>query len=100
MNKKFDINGTKIKGSCQSGRKVVTHDSKSDLPLVYACGYWLASTNFFFLTNISRNFTRITMRPQGTENKCEKRKNGKIHSYLGMPHALSEKRHRRAAAAE
>ena len=33
MNKKFQINGTKIKGSCQSGRKVVTHDSKSDFPL-------------------------------------------------------------------
>ena len=34
MHKKFEINRTKIKGSCQSGRKVVTHDSKSDLPLV------------------------------------------------------------------
>ena len=34
MHKKFDINGTKIKGGCQSGRKVVPHDSKSDLPLV------------------------------------------------------------------
>ena len=32
MYKKFEINWT-IKGSCQSGRKVVTHDSKSDLPL-------------------------------------------------------------------
>ena len=33
---KFDINRTKIKGGCQSGRKVVTkiHNSKSDLPLV------------------------------------------------------------------
>ena len=30
----FKVNLTKIKGSCrQSGRKVVTHDSKSDLPL-------------------------------------------------------------------
>ena len=28
------LNQTKIKGGCQSGRKVVTHDSKSDLPLV------------------------------------------------------------------
>ena len=27
------INRTKIKGGCQSGRKVVTHNSKSDLPL-------------------------------------------------------------------
>ena len=35
MHKKFEINWTKIKGSCQSGRKVVTHDSKSDLPLVF-----------------------------------------------------------------
>ena len=32
--KKFEINRTKIKGSCQLGRKVVTHDSKSDLPLI------------------------------------------------------------------
>ena len=34
MNENFDINGTKIKGGCQLGRKVVPHDSKSDLPLV------------------------------------------------------------------
>ena len=36
MHKKFEINRTKIKGrlaGCQSGRKLVTHDSKSDLPL-------------------------------------------------------------------
>ena len=33
MHKKFEIDRTKIKGSCQSGRKVVTHDFKSDLPL-------------------------------------------------------------------
>ena len=34
MPKKFEINRTKIKGSCQSGKKVVSHDSKSALPLV------------------------------------------------------------------
>ena len=34
MHKKFEINRTKIKGGSQSGRKVVTHNSKSDLPLV------------------------------------------------------------------
>ena len=28
-----EVNKTKIKGGCQSGRKVVPHDSKSDLPL-------------------------------------------------------------------
>ena len=33
MHKKFVINQTKIKGGCQSGRKVVPSDSKSDLPL-------------------------------------------------------------------
>ena len=30
---KFEINWTKIRGGCQLGRKVVTHNSKSDLPL-------------------------------------------------------------------
>ena len=34
MQKKFEINPTKIKGGCLSGRKVVTHNSKSDLRLV------------------------------------------------------------------
>ena len=33
MHKKFEINRTKIKGGCQSGRKVVPHNSKNDLPL-------------------------------------------------------------------
>ena len=33
MQKKFEINRTKIKDGCQSGRKVVAHNSKSDLPL-------------------------------------------------------------------
>ena len=33
MQKKFEINRTKIKGGCQLGRKVVTHNSKIDLPL-------------------------------------------------------------------
>ena len=34
MHKKFEINGTKIKHGCQSGRKVVTNDSKRVLPLI------------------------------------------------------------------
>ena len=33
MHNNFEINWTKIKSSCQSGRKMVTPDSKSDLPL-------------------------------------------------------------------
>ena len=39
MHKKFEINRTKIKGGCQSGRQVVTHNSKSDLPLVVVIVY-------------------------------------------------------------
>ena len=30
----IEINQIKIKGGCQSGRKVVTHNAKSDLPLI------------------------------------------------------------------
>ena len=30
----LEINRTKIKGGCWSGRKVVTHNSESDLPLL------------------------------------------------------------------
>ena len=41
MHKKFEMNLTKIKGGYQPGIKVVTHNSKSDLPLsgniVYQC---------------------------------------------------------------
>ena len=33
MHKSFEINLTRIKGGCQLGRKVVTHNSKSDLLL-------------------------------------------------------------------
>ena len=33
MHNKFEINQTYIKGGCQSGRKVVSHNTKSDLPL-------------------------------------------------------------------
>ena len=29
----FEVIQTKIKGGCQSGRRVVPHDSKSELPL-------------------------------------------------------------------
>ena len=33
MHKKFQINRTKIKGGCHSVRKVITNNSKSELPL-------------------------------------------------------------------
>ena len=34
MHKKFKINQKKIKGGCQSGRKVTIHNSNSDFPLL------------------------------------------------------------------
>ena len=34
MHKKFEVNQTKVKGDCQLEKKLVTHNSKSDLPLV------------------------------------------------------------------
>ena len=36
MHKKLEINWAKIKSGCQLGRKVVSYNSKSDLPLVHA----------------------------------------------------------------
>ena len=41
MHNKFEKNRRKIKGSCQSGRKVVIHNSKSDLPLFRKLNYML-----------------------------------------------------------
>ena len=52
MHKKFEINRTKIKVGCQSGRKVVPQDSKSDLPLMnnfQKSGTILTEINMFSL---------------------------------------------------
>ena len=40
MHKKFEIYWTKNKGGRQSARKVVTYNSKSDLPLVLGAGFY------------------------------------------------------------
>ena len=64
MQKKFEINWTKIKGGCQSGSKVVPHDFMSDLPLVHAIKqcmilwYWLP---------MSINFSLRYMAPRKTK---------------------------------
>ena len=47
MHKKFEINRTKIKGGCKLGRKVVTHNSKSDLPLVNIVFFTELISNIF-----------------------------------------------------
>ena len=50
----FETNQTKIEGSCQSGRKVVSHDSKSDLPLLssYACTYCISHFTVYFKSGV------------------------------------------------
>ena len=54
------MNQTKIKGGCQSGRKVVTHDSKSDLPLVRL-------PRLFNKTNILTNITQRILEKNSNE---------------------------------
>ena len=51
MLKKFEMTMTKFKGSCQLGRKVVTHDSNSDLPLV--------NTSVLIIAEIKENPAKI-----------------------------------------
>ena len=54
----FEINWTKIKGSCQPGKKVVIHNSKSDLPLLllsYMTNYLLCTVlGVSYITNAAR----------------------------------------------
>ena len=57
MHKNFEINYTKIKGGCQSGRKVVTHNSMSDLPLVLL--------EMFEITRDVSDRTKIQLRLKG-----------------------------------
>ena len=54
MHKKVEIIRTKIKGGCQSGRKVVAHNSKSDLPLA-----WTASE--IIDLNLTNSCNKITL---------------------------------------
>ena len=68
MHKKFEINRTKIKGSCQSGRKVVTQNSKIDLSLdIIRKTKALGKTN---LEKIHRNYFAGNIVPI----YCEKKK--------------------------
>ena len=50
MHKKFEIN--QIKGGCQSVRKVVAHDSKSDLPLTYVANLAIDFVQYFFFNSL------------------------------------------------
>ena len=52
MHKKFEINRTKIKGGCQS----VTHNSKSDLPLIANINANKIGSIYKFLAQFFSNF--------------------------------------------
>ena len=54
----FEVNQTKSKGGCQSGRKVVHQDSKSDLPLV-GRGY---TESFFLQLLLASSLLEFTLR--------------------------------------
>ena len=54
MHKKFEINRTKIKG-----RKVITHNFKSDLPLGYKIFHIIVQYLAFFYVN-TRHFPLFT----------------------------------------
>ena len=41
----FEVNRTKIRGGCQSERKVVNHNFKSDLPLIQT--RYMGNVSFF-----------------------------------------------------
>ena len=66
MHKKFEINHTKIKGGRQSGRKVWTHNSKSDLSLAVCSGDSQVDNFLFFF--FSENFVVIWKKVEPGKN--------------------------------
>ena len=62
MDKKFEMNWAKIEGGCQSGRKVVTHYSKSDLPLVSLGNFALSRVEDSFGSNLDGTYCKIRSR--------------------------------------
>ena len=61
MHKKFEVNQTKIKGGSQSGRKVVAHNSKSDLPLAHSSIVADANAESFIFLRKTKKKTTTTM---------------------------------------
>ena len=72
MHKKFEIIRKKIKGGCQSGREVVTHNSKTDLPLSRI------KTKMVHITNIDSKAEQFVLI-----------KKPKIDTWLWVPTAMA-----------
>ena len=73
MHEKFEMNRTKIRGSCQSGRKVVTHGSKSDLPIVITkfIPIWNIFWRIFFSGFPEDHFTHLFIDEAGHATEPE-----------------------------
>ena len=66
--REFEISQTKIKGGCQSGRKVVPHDSKSDFPSSIQEGLVLGVVLIHFLmTFVDKVFLKVILGPYKTQ---------------------------------
>ena len=57
MLKKFEIGRTKIKGGCQSGKKVVPHDSKVDLHQYF--GQKNTNDHFFYYKKTDKVYVKM-----------------------------------------
>ena len=66
MHKKFEINLTKIKGGCQSGRKVVTHNSKNDLLLAPALEQIVLTVLFSYYIGYSFKYLVVYLALSGS----------------------------------
>ena len=62
MHKMFEINQTKIKGSAQLGRKMVTHNFKSVLPLTLQWSQWNDLSSLEMKGLLKHFSTMVTMR--------------------------------------
>ena len=78
MHKKFKINWKKMKGGCQLGRKVVTHDSNSDLPLVRL----ICITKYFSIVYSGEEATSSECGSRNAVFYCSK-KSDKYHLFEG-----------------
>ena len=68
----FQVNQTKNEGGCQSGRKLVPHDSKSDLPLVrFSTISYEKILNVRTAQIVSRQIRNAYLETKVMRNTCE-----------------------------
>ena len=92
MHKKFEISQTKIKGNCQSGRKVVTHNANSDLPLIHGniLDVWLSGRTPFLLTHACIIKTVIASNSLSISNQARMRTQKTLSFLVKGPRGLTD----------